>query len=147
MGYGMLDELQILAKQHGVAKRIHFMDAVSQEELLFWTASADVGIIPYQAVDLNNYYCSPNKLFEFMQAQLPILANDLPFLRQMIVEQNIGEIAEFNSPENYASAISAIFDNFAEKKQIYKTHLIEAAKRYHWDIQGEKILKIYKDLT
>lgn len=146
MGYGILDELKLLAKQHGVAKRIHFMDAVSQEELLFWTSSADVGIIPYQAVDLNNYYCSPNKLFEFMQAQLPILANDLPFLRQMVFEQNIGEIAEFNSPKNYASAISAIFDNFAEKKQIYKKHLIEAAKQYHWDTEGEKIKKIYEDL-
>ena len=44
--------------------RVYFIPAVPQRDLLAYCASADAGVIPYQAVDLNNYYTSPNKLFE-----------------------------------------------------------------------------------
>ena len=64
--------------------RIHFLDPVSQDELLSWTAGADIGIVPYPPIDLNSRLCTPNKLFEFIVAEVPILANDLPELRRFV---------------------------------------------------------------
>ena len=48
------------------------------------TPAGELGIIPYQSIDLNSRYCTPNKLFDFIVAGLPILANDLPELRKFV---------------------------------------------------------------
>jgi glycosyltransferase involved in cell wall biosynthesis len=80
----LLRSLQKMAQQEGLAGRVYFHAAVPQNELLELTAAADAGVIPYQATCLNNHYCTPNKLFEFIAAGLPILATDLPEIRRLV---------------------------------------------------------------
>src|SRR5262245_44239837 len=61
LGFGEYwSELERLIAAEGVGDRVFLVPAVPQDELLRWTAAADVGIIPYQAVDTNTLYCSPN---------------------------------------------------------------------------------------
>ena len=144
MGYGeAISELKALTKSINLEERIHFMEAVPQSELLYWTASADVGIIPYQPIDLNNYYCSPNKLFEFIQARLPIIANDLPFLRQVVHGEEFGLIGTLNSPESYADVINKMFKLEEEKPGYFKSNLNVKAAQYSWDKEEKKLYRIY----
>ena len=53
-------------------------------ELLAFTAGADVGAIPYRAVGLNNYLTSPNKLFEYAVAGVPVVGSRFPELVKVI---------------------------------------------------------------
>lgn len=106
MGDGPLkDSLKNVVKSAKIEHRVYFKDAVPQKDLLYWTASADIGIIPYPHVDLNTYYCTPNKLFEFIQAGVPILANDLPELRNIIKNNGLGEVGAMRSPRQIARLI------------------------------------------
>lgn len=111
MGFGDFgDLLKEKAAQHKLlGTRIHFLPAVPQNELLQHSASADIGIIPYPHVDLNSYYCTPNKLFEFIQAGLPILANDSPELRRFVLENGFGRCALMGNPRSIAQAIDTTF--------------------------------------
>lgn len=148
MGYGEArSELESITKENGLECQIHFMEAVPQDELLGWTASADAGIIPYQPVDLNNYYCSPNKLFEFIQAELPIIANDLPFLRDVVGGEGFGLVRRLESIEDYAEAIIEMFD---EEKEILDNMCANLQKRkgdYSWEKQEIKLLSIYQEFS
>jgi glycosyltransferase involved in cell wall biosynthesis len=148
MGYGeALGELKEIAQvELKMENRIHFMDAVSQEDLLMWTASADAGIIPYQPVDLNNYFCSPNKLFEFIQAELPIIANDLPFLRKVLEGEGFGIVHKLKIASDYGEAINKMFDESAETLQFCKENLRNKRSKFCWDNEEEKLLKIYESL-
>ena len=56
-----------MTKQMRITNRVKFLPAVPQKDLLEHTSSAEVGIIPYKPVSLNNYYTMPNKLFEYRQ--------------------------------------------------------------------------------
>ena len=146
MGYGeAIPELKKITQALKLEERVHFMEAVSQEELLYWTASADAGIIPYQPVDLNNYYCSPNKLFEFIQARLPIIANDLPFLRQVVHDEGLGIVMPLTCENSYATAIKKIFE-LDERESNFKNNLNIKAQMYSWDIEGCKLYNIYEQL-
>jgi glycosyltransferase involved in cell wall biosynthesis len=146
MGYGeALPELKKLAESLQLEERVHFINAVSQQELLYWIASADAGIIPYQPIDLNNYYCSPNKLFEFIQARIPIVANDLPFLRQMVHDEGIGIVMPLTCQENYAMAIKKIFE-LEESEPNFRNELNIKAKIYSWDVEEQKLYSIYTQL-
>src|SRR5205085_1483955 len=127
MGYGEYQQvLAGLAAQAGVTERVHFLPPVHQADLLAWCASADLGIIPYQPVDLNNYYSSPNKLFDFIHARVPLVASDLPFLRQVIAGHGLGTVARLDRPAAYAEAIMSVLSHPVQRLT-WRTNLDYAA--------------------
>lgn len=126
MGFGAFGDLlkakAIRLKLLG--KRIHFLPAVPQSELLQHSASADIGIIPYPHVDLNSYYCTPNKLFEFIQAGLPILANDSPELNRFVRANGFGHSASMANAKQIARAIDMAFaaEDFSKWRGTIEQH-------------------------
>src|SRR5262249_4601902 len=146
LGDGPLkSHLQTLIQRMGVKTRVHFHHAVPQNELLRFTASADAGIIPYQATCLNNYYCTPNKLFEFIAAGIPILASNLPEIHQIITGSEIGMVGDLSSVKSMASSIDTFFADELRLKE-WRTHVVEAQKRFCWDREGEKVVSIFESL-
>jgi glycosyltransferase involved in cell wall biosynthesis len=147
MGYGEFGQaLQDAAQDLGVTHRVHFKAAVPQDELLFWTASADAGVIPYPPLDSNTRFCSPNKLFEFIQAHLPILANDLPFLREVVGRENFGVVLPLENSDDITRGIELIFDPALGGAARFKASLQSGAARYHWSVQAETLRRVYSGL-
>ncbi len=145
MGYGEYQAaLERLAAESG-AGRVHFIPAVPQRDLLAYCASADVGVIPYQAVDLNNYYTSPNKLFDFIQAGLPIVASDLPYVRKVVVGDDLGVVAKLDRPEDYAAAINGVLSLPDQAARLHD-NLRRAAPKYTWSAQAAKLGGAYQSL-
>jgi len=121
-----------ITKSHGLLnRRIFFHEPVPVQHLLPYTASADAGIIPYPNLGLNKYYCTPNKLFEFIVAGLPILANDLPELNRFVAQQGIGMNLPMNSPEDIARAIDVFFSSDLAK---FWAKAQQNAPHYTWQI-------------
>lgn len=146
LGYGDFQTvLGGLAEEIGVEKRVHFVKAVPQKLLLQYVASADAGIIPYQPVDLNHRLCSPNKLFEFIQAGIPIIANDLPFLRKVVAGEQIGVVKALDSEADYAEAIEALFVP-QERYMRFRKQVLAVRHQYSWQVEETKLLAIYKSL-
>ena len=152
LGYGdagELEKMKDIARQGGVEHRLHILPAVPQRELLHWVASADAGIIPYQplhANDTNHKYCSPNKLFEFIAAGLPIVANDLPYLRQVVSKNGFGVVQKLEGPQDYAKAINAMFDAHKGGEKRFREALLTRAEPFLWPVQEKVLLDIYAEL-
>jgi len=117
---------------------VYFLPAVPQAELLQHSASADLGIIPYPHVDLNSYYCTPNKLFEFIQAGLPILSNDSPELRRFVSEEGFGLVHAMSSPLHIANAIDLGFQQLSHSD--WKQQLVIKRHAFAWNLQADKYL-------
>ena len=146
MGFGEYEkELKKLAIKKGILnKKVYFHKAVLQDRLLEYTASADLGIIPYKGIDLNSYYCTPNKLFEYVQAGIPILANDLPELKYFVNTYKLGLVKPLNTPKDIAEAINKFFrldDLFI--RQI-KSNIQKAKKILSWNSEKEKFKEIIR---
>ena len=136
------EELKSIAEGSGLtAERIRFAPPVPQDQLLSFTASADVGIVPYPPIDLNSYYCTPNKLFEYIVAGLPILANDLPELRKFVAENDFGQVHRMDGPENIARAIDAML---ASDLDPYRKALARRKREFVWEMQGRKLVAVYE---
>lgn len=146
IGYGEYQQVLERIASEEAPGRVYFLPAVPHRDLLPYCASADVGLIPYQAVDLNNYYSSPNKLFDYIQAGLPIVASDFPFLSKVIATDNLGVVAELSTPESYAKAINSVLtlpDGGAE----IRSNMQRVAHRYTWEAQAERLVDAYRQLT
>ncbi|WP_165191000.1 glycosyltransferase [Caulobacter soli] len=143
IGYGDREYFRGIAERSGCTERVHILDAVPWTELLEWSASADVGIIPYQPIDFNHKFCSPNKLYEFIAARLPILANDLVYLRQVIEGEGFGMVAELTNPANMAAAINTMFDPETDIVSRSRQDMIAKGPAWEWPVEAEKLLAIY----
>jgi glycosyltransferase involved in cell wall biosynthesis len=137
--------LQKIAERMGIAQRIHFYAAVPQNELLSLTICADAGVIPYQATCLNNFYCTPNKLFEFIAAGLPILASDLPEIRQIVTEGGIGLVAKLNTARDIAMSIDSLFADNTRLEQ-WRANARVYRNQVCWEREGEKYQAIFERL-
>jgi glycosyltransferase involved in cell wall biosynthesis len=141
----LLKKLKQKVQAKNLVSRVYFHPSVAQKDLLAFTAAADAGIIPYQATCLNNYYCTPNKLFEFIAVGLPILGSDLPEIRNMIDGQQIGKTGEMRISTEIAWLID---DFFADEKRLalWRGNTLAARQTVCWENEGEKLVKIYEVL-
>jgi len=136
--------LHRLIRRKQLDGRVHLHPAVAQADLLDVTASADAGIIPYQRTCLNNYYCTPNKLFEFIAAGVPILASDLPELRRLVHEQRIGRVANLATPARIADAIEGFLKD--DHLQYWRKHLASVRDELSWQRESIRFKQIYRGL-
>jgi glycosyltransferase involved in cell wall biosynthesis len=144
LGYNdFKDTLIRLARKGGVHERVHVVPPRTQADLLEWTASADAGIIPYHAVDANAWYVSPNKLFEYIAAELPFLSNELPFVKTVVEDTKGGLIADLTTPQRCGKAINDLFADVSRLRQL-RDNLHRCRADYLWKKQGEKLLQLYE---
>ena len=92
MGWGNIEsELRTLARSvDGSGGRIRFIDPAPQPELGQWTSGADLGVIPYENTCLNHWFCSPNKLWEYPIAGVPMLVSPFPELSKVVDDHGVG---------------------------------------------------------
>ncbi|MBD3843865.1 MAG: glycosyltransferase, partial [Campylobacterales bacterium] len=113
MGFGPLDKLIKEASQTN--KTIFFHPAVTQDVLLNFTSSADYGILFYEDTCLNHRYCSPNKMFEYLMAGLPVLTSNLYEMKRLVESESVGIVASENTVEGFKQAVeNSLNQDYAE---------------------------------
>jgi len=143
VGYGDYEEvLKRIVIEKQLQDRVFFYGGVPSEDLHALTCDADIGIIPYHGVDENNFYCSPNKLFEFAIAELPFLCNDLPYLHDVVSRYENGFLTDLSSPEKISDAVNIILSDHS-KIELLRAGAQRARKELNWDIEEQKLYEIY----
>ncbi|NKQ41717.1 MAG: glycosyltransferase family 4 protein [Sulfurovum sp.] len=138
LGYGTLsDELKEIASS---SSNIYVHDAVPHEEVVPVAKSADIGLCLIQNVSLSDYYCLPNKLFEYCFAEIPVLASDFPDISATVKKYNLGKCTELNSASIY-EAIKE-FENMEVLENIDINKLYELS----WEAQEDKLIKLYEQI-
>jgi glycosyltransferase involved in cell wall biosynthesis len=145
IGYGDYEQVlrDISTKQGTDDGRVIFVGRIDGEDLPPLTRSAEIGVIPYNGIDLNSYYSSPNKLFEYASAGLPFVSNDLPFLRWIIAEYGFGEAIDLTHPQAAAAAILSIL-NDPDRLRVLKNAAEQAGTELNWEKEGKKFLSLYE---
>lgn len=134
-----------LVRRLNLNDKVYFIDEVGQDKLLAYTQSADIGVIPYAGDCLNNYYCTPNKLFEFISAELPIIANKLPELERIVEGEGFGITVDFTKPDIVAEKLDEIFAR-SELLEKYRANMKNNKYKYSWDYEEKKLLGLYNTL-
>lgn len=148
MGYGSekyKNELRIVGDEAGVSQRFEFYGPVPSEQVTSYACGADLGIAPIENVCLSYYYCSPNKVFEYINAGLPVVASDFPEMKKVISQFGIGTVFDPSSPQDIARAVSEILDN-PERNELCRNNSRNAAGVFNWENEDSKLKTIYQGL-
>lgn len=146
MGWGRFEpELKAIAKSIDPGgRRIRFIPGAPQRELAEWTTGAALGVIPYENVCLNHWYCTPNKLWEYPVAGVPILASPFPELEQTVTKHDIGRVlADPVTPQNIAETVASISDEELSRMRRNCRRYIE---QDNWSIYESRLIALYKRL-
>lgn len=138
MGHGiLLEKVKQYAEKYPL---IYFHPSVPYEQIYQYTSSADVGLNTVQNTSLSYYYCFPNKLFEYIQAQLPILTNDLPDCTALVTSNHIGHVIQHYSIPGFQEAIDEMMNM---DLQLFKSALQKIKPQLHWEEEVKAMKKVY----
>jgi glycosyltransferase involved in cell wall biosynthesis len=141
MGYGPLSILvQEYANKHA---NIFYHEAVSPTVLLDYTCSADFGILFYENNCLNHDYCSPNKMFEYLMAEIPVIVSNLYEMKKIVNDYQIGTVAENNTVEGLKNAI---YTAQMINKQDVNKRIKHVKEIFNWEAQEKMLLNMYRAL-
>lgn len=146
-GYGASESnMRKLVSDENLSKRVFFVPPVSVTEVVRYAIGADIGLIQYKPVNRNNLYAAPNKLFEYMMAGVPMVAADLPYVRQIVLGEQIGLLFDPFDPVSIAKAINDMLDS-PEDLAAMRERSLAAASRYSWEVEYQKLEAIYRELS
>ena len=141
LGNGSLvAELKSLVKTYGLEKRVYFHQAATPDDLPYWTEDADIGVHPIEGSCKNHRLCLPNKLFEYIQAGLPVVVTDLPEMRKIVNDFGVGEVFADGDARDLAARIDYVLTN----GQRYRSNIGAAARDLDWDIEKQHLVEVYK---
>jgi glycosyltransferase involved in cell wall biosynthesis len=148
LGFGGLRPmLEARARVAPYTGKVFVLPAVAPDDLLRWTASADVSIMAIAPTTINHRYTTPQKLFESMAAGVPVVASDLPGMAEVVTDADAGALCDPLSPPSIARAIRALLDGPPGVREARRARVLAAAHdRYTWEIQEETLLRLYEEL-
>lgn len=141
---GAPTQLEALALSEKVAEHIKIVPPVPYDELLEWTASADIGLILYPPdYSLNVKMCLPNKLFEYIMAGLPVLATQLDAVIDILETYKIGKTVSSTNTEEVGTAISTLLADHTALAQMRQNALQAAQNDLCWEKEQENLVHLY----
>lgn len=127
--------------------RVFFLPPVPVDELLYWTASADVSVMAIQPTTVNHRFTTPQKLFESLAAGTPVVASDLPGMATIVRDAGVGVLVEPTSPSAIAAGINEILGASWDDRQRLRAAALRAAhERYSWEAQLATLRELYESL-
>mgnify|MGYP001173471916 CR=1 FL=1 len=145
MGYGLLEEDVRAAAD--ASSNVHFQPAVSYDQLLSYTCDADVGLVSVRPICLSYLYCLPNKLFECIQAGVPVLVNELPDCVELIEAYGIGRVVRGESPLDWLHALAQLAEESPSLKVQSQEGFMQAQSELNWEAEQQELIAIYERLT
>jgi len=96
----------------GIFKNTIHIPFLQPPQHLFVTETAHIGIATYDDSSLNNIFCAPNKIYEYAEKNVPVLARDIPGLSGTIGKFGAGVCVDMDNADAIAKAIQKICDNY-----------------------------------
>ena len=143
IGYG--EHVQFLkskTSEAGLGSRVKFFGPVAPKDLIIWTHSADVGLCLIVGESESYKHSMPNKLFETLMSEIPVVASDYPGMGTFVESNDVGLVCDPWDPEAIANALTELMNN----KDLYlrlQDNARVASKIYNWDTEKAKLRTIY----
>jgi glycosyltransferase involved in cell wall biosynthesis len=141
-----LGRLRALADRLGCAARVTFTGMLPPGDVAARLAAADALVLPNPPSALSSAFTSPLKLFEYMASSRPIVASDLPSIREVLTDGRNALLVEAGS----ATAIAAGLRRIAADRGLGERLAAEArqdVREYTWAARATKLEALFEAIT
>lgn len=150
VGRGRSRQRKFLAKQIrklGVEENVIVQPAVPHHEIPALIASADICVAPLGFNDRNvTQGACPIKVLEYMAGGRPLLASNLPIVRELAREDVDALLFSPNDPDDLAKQALILLDDLDLSKRLADSASERALTKFTWHESQKKLLKVYQKL-
>lgn len=133
-----------ILEEEGNPDRVVMVGWVNQSDLLKFTVNADLGVLPYSAMDEYFSYSVPNKLMEYFEATLPMLYDiSMREISMVAGEHGVGVGEDLSDPEKFGRTLNALLHD-AQQLSTLKEHYADCKDKFSYESQRaafEEILR------
>jgi glycosyltransferase involved in cell wall biosynthesis len=125
-----------LAKEEGLPDRVHFLPPVPVSQIRDHVRQADLGVSLLADTCDNHRLALPNKVFEYLDAGIPVLAADLPELRRLLGHMPDASLVDPNDP---LAVRSVILDRCGSRRR----GADRGTFRLSWGAEAARLVAVY----
>lgn len=128
-----------------LTEKVIFTGRIPFEDLRKITRFATIGLSIEKDIGLNYRYALPNKLFDYIQSEVPVLASELPEIKRIVTEYNVGMTINETKPELIAYGIQKML-NSEELMKEWKKNCVIAKEYLCWENEEVILKEIYQNI-
>lgn len=137
-------DLKHLTNNEGVSDKVIFTGRLSPVTLQAYTRQARLGLSLEENLGLNYYYALPNKLFDYIHANIPVLVSDFPEMKRIVDTYKTGRCTTENDPEKLAEIIRSMMDS--NDYATWKQNTERASSELCWENESHKLMQVIDTL-
>ena len=139
---GTKEDVDRFREKYGNIPNISVVGHVYHQEIPLWQKAADVLVLPNTAKEkISAFYTSPMKLFEYMASKRPIVATDIPSLREIVNDEN-AIIVKPDDPRAMSEGIMRAIQTNISKS--ISDQAFQYVINHTWDKRAERIIDFYE---
>lgn len=150
VGRGRSRQRKILSKQIRrlrVEGSVTVQPAIPHHEIPSLIAESDICVAPLGLNDRNvTQGACPIKVLEYMAAGRPLLASNMPIVRELVREDVDALLFSPNDPDDLARQVIALLNDFELSKRLAQSASERALTKFTWHESQKKLVKVYEKL-
>ena len=133
------------ADSAGIPRRmLRFIDRLPNSDVPRVMKACDVCTIPWPWTEFSAYYTSPLKLFEYMAARVPIVASDLPSMREILRHDENAWLVQPGDPSALAEGIKTLSSDRSRAERLTEKARQEV-KAHTWKSRAAQIIEFIRE--
>lgn len=137
-----VDYYKEMAYKLNIEGKVYFHKAVDQSILMNYTSSAHVGMSLIKNICLSYYYSLPNKMFEYIQSEIPVICSNYPDMKNIVDKYGVGKSVDPDNNLKIAESIEEILEN-NDTYDKYKENCKCVKEELNWEVESKKLIELY----
>ncbi len=139
----IIDSLKKRVSSANTGNKISFLPVMEWSEMMSYTATADAGISLDKSDYINSRYSLPNKIFDYINAGIAVIASELPEIEAVINKYNCGLLVKSVNPQSIRDVICLLRDEPGLLEKL-KNNSLNAAPELNWENEKLKAQELYE---
>jgi len=138
------DRLEQLSVDLGISDNVEFTGWVDFERVPSYINACDVTLCPYVGDSLHAKCALPNKLFQSMLMETPVVVSDQKAMQNVVEETHSGLVFEGNSASSLANTLMKLHNSPELRKELGKNGEQAAEDKYNFRNEAKRLVSLYE---
>ena len=139
------NNLVTLTQELGIRDRCIFPGRVPREQARMYHCALNVFVVPRRDLSVTRAV-TPLKPVEALACAVPVVAADLPALRELVQHEETGLLVEPESVEQLANAIQILVEEPLKSNAMGETGRLKVLEERTWEANAKKLSGSYKSM-